>query len=87
MSTSVLFDTLLSRLDSESLRSSLIEDGEELDDELVLQPDDKREYVTTTGRLRTKTLQRDLAGANPRFSPFDDCALHIASMKYLCNGL
>ena len=38
MSTSVLFDTLLSRLDSESLRSSLIEDGEELDDELVLQP-------------------------------------------------
>ena len=48
-----LFDTLLSRSEQESLRSSLIEHDNE-DDEIVLQSDDTHKLVTATGRLRSK---------------------------------
>ena len=48
-----LFDTLLSRSDQESLRSSLIKHDEE-EDEIILQSDDMHKRVTATGRLSTK---------------------------------
>ena len=54
-----LFDTLLSRSDQQSLRSSLIEYDEE-DDEIVLQSDEMHKHVIATGRLSTKYCQEIL---------------------------
>ena len=48
-----LFDTLLSKSDQESLRSSLIEQDDE-DDEIILQSDKRHKDVAATGRLRIK---------------------------------
>ena len=66
-----LFDTLLSRSEQESLRSSLTDHDE--DDEITLQSDAVHKHVTAIGRLRLKycqdILQVPIRASDPLMTP------------------